>query len=231
MVSRFSAPRYCIVSKWLTTSLPSQVSDTIRIIEATMMARGIGVELPWLISIGKLLRFLPVNSIQDMFRPSDILYEYASKYLQSVKASETSSNIFSNIAAEGEKGEKLEMEDVQLEAAGLIVAATDTTSVTLTYLTWAVLSRPELQSALESEVAELAEDYGDKDLEKLPLLNAVIEETLRLYTAAPGGMPRQVPNISGGATLGEWFVAAGTSVVTQAYTYHRNSELFPRPDE
>ncbi|KAM0717277.1 hypothetical protein Q7P37_007129 [Cladosporium fusiforme] len=206
------------------------VSDTMRIITRSMIARGVGVELPWIVSLGKALRtVLPIQSIQEMFRPTDILYELASNYLQSVKASSTSSNIFSNIAAEGEKGEKLEMEDVQLESSGMIVAATDTTAVTLTYLTWAVLSLPELQKALEFEVAALPEEYGDTDLEKLPLLNAVIAETLRLYGAAPTGMPRAVP--PGGAHLNDHFVPAGTTVVTQAYTYHRDPKLFPEPNE
>lgn len=202
----------------------------MRIITLSMMARGIGVELPWLVSLGKALRHvLPIQSMQEMFRPTDILYDLAGDYLQSVKASSTPTNIFSNIAAESEKGEKLAMEDMQLEASGLIVAATDTTSVTLTYLVWAVLSVPALQAVLEGEVADLPQDYGDEDLERLPLLNAVIEETLRLYGAAPGGLPRAVP--PGGVRLGDSFVPAGTTVVTQAYTYHRDLELWHRPDE
>ena len=73
------------------------------------------------------------------------------------------------------------------------------------------------------------EDYGDTDLEKLPLLNAVIEETLRLYGAAPAGLPRAVP--PGGVTIDEQFIPAGTTVTTQAYTFHRDPALFPRPLE
>jgi cytochrome P450 len=118
---------------------------------------------------------------------------------------------------------------VHLEASGLIIAGTDTTSVTLTYLVWAVLSQPTLQAELEHEVAALTSDYGDTDLEKLPLLNAVIEETLRLYGAAPAGLPRSVP--PGGVTIDGQVIPAGTTVTTQAYTYHRDPELFPRPLE
>lgn len=190
---------------------------------------GIGVELPMVNIIGSVLQCIPIKALQDMFRPNDVLYEYGNKYLDSVKASETSSNIFSNIAAEAEKGDKLSMEDVHLEASGLIIAGTDTTAVTLTYLVWAVLSRPTLQQDLEQEVAELPDDYGDADMENLPLLNAVIEETLRLYGAAPAGLPRAVP--PGGITIGGQYIPAGTTVVTQAYTYHRDPNLFPNPLE
>jgi cytochrome P450 len=201
----------------------------MRTITTRMVVRGIGVELPIITTLGKVLKFVPIPVIQDIFRPNDVLYDHATKYLDSIKASETSSNIFSNIAAEAELGETLSMQDVHLEAAGLIIAGTDTTSVTLTYLVWAVLSQPKLQAELEDEVAALRDDYGDADLEKLPLLNAVIEETLRLYGAAPSGLPRSVP--PGGVTIDGQIIPAGTTVTTQAYTYHRDPKLFPRPLE
>jgi len=191
--------------------------------------RGIGVEFPIITVLGKVLRFVPHKTIQLIFRPNDVLQEHGRRYLDSIKASETSSNIFSNIAAEGETGEKLSMDDVHREASGLIVAGTDTTSTTLTYLVWAVLSQPKLQQELEAEVATLDENYGDVDLDKLFLLNAVIEESLRLYSAAPSGLPRSVP--PGGVTIDEQFIPAGTTVTTQAYTFHRDPNLFPRPLE
>lgn len=191
--------------------------------------RGIGVEFPIITLLGKVLRFVPIRTIQTIFRPNDVLQEHGRRYLDSIKASETSSNIFSNIAVEAEAGEKLSMDDVHREASGLIVAGTDTTSTTLTYLVWAVLSQPKLQQELEAEVATLNEDYGDTDIDKLPLLNAVIEEALRLYSAAPSGLPRSVP--PGGVTIDEQFVPAGTTVTTQAYSFHRDPALFPRPLE
>lgn len=145
------------------------------------------------------------------------------------KAQGEGTNIFANIIREAEKGEHLEDFDVQLEASALIVAGSDTTAITLTYLTWAVLSRPALRDELEQEVALLPEDFGDGDIEDLPLLNAVVEETLRLYGAAPGGLPRMVP--PAGTTLGGYFFPPGTTVTTQSYTFHRVPRLFPNPFE
>lgn len=201
----------------------------MRVISTRFVVRGVGVEFPIITTLGKVLKYVPITAIQDIFCPNDVLHEHGRKYLQSIKASETSSNIFSNIAAEAEQGEKLCIDDVHLEASGLIVAGTDTTAVTLTYLVWAVLSQPVLQRELEEEVATLDHDYGDTDLEKLPLLNAVIEESLRLYGAAPAGLPRSVP--PGGVTINEQVIPAGTTVTTQAYSYHRDPNLFPRPLE
>jgi cytochrome P450 len=162
-------------------------------ITTRITVRGVGVELPIITTLGKVLKFVPIPTLQDIFRPNDVLFDHGRKYLDSIKASETSSNIFSNIAAEAELGDKLSMKDVHLEASGLIIAGTDTTSVTLTYLVWAVLSQPTL------------------------------------YGAAPAGLPRSVP--PGGVTIDGQVIPAGTTVTTQAYTYHRDPELFPRPLE
>lgn len=117
--------------------------------------------------------------------------------------------------------------DVQLEAQGLLVAGSDTTAVTLTYLVWAVICHPQWQHALEEEVAGLAPDFTDAELETLPVLNGVIEETLRLYGAAPGCLPRMVP--PNGAHLKGHFLPEGTVVSTQSYTLHRDANVFPDP--
>jgi cytochrome P450 len=101
--------------------------------------------------------------------------------------------------------------------------------VTLTYLVWAVLKRPQLQAALEEEVAALSPELLPEELQRAPLLNSIIDEALRLYGAAPGLLPRTVPE--GGATLEGHFVPAGTTVTTQAYTLHRDPEIFPNPLE
>jgi len=81
-----------------------------------------------------------------------------------------------------------------------------------------------LRRELENEVRGLKPDFADADLEALALLNAVIEETLRLYGAAPASLPRQTP--ASGATLCGYFVPGGTTVDTQAYTIHRDASLF-----
>ena len=84
--------------------------------------------------------------------------------------------LFAHIMREADKGEKLDDLDLKLEASGLIVAGSDTTAITLTYLVWAILSRPDLTRMLQQEVGVLPDDYTDGHLEELPLLNAIIEE-------------------------------------------------------
>jgi cytochrome P450 len=190
------------------------------------MMSGIQVELPFL----RFCTYLPIPSIRRLFRANDYLDEYGTRAIANAKGQEGhTNNIFSTILAESEKeNSALSAFDVNKEAGNFIVAGSDTTAITLTYLIWAVLKQPTLQRALESEVHKLKPDFTDTDIEALPLLNAVIEETLRLYGAAPASLPRTTP--LGGATHSGYFIPGGTTISTQAYTIHRNNSLFPNPD-
>lgn len=140
-------------------------------------------------------------------------------------------NVFSNLISENQD-ENGTISDVvaACEAQGLIIAGSGTTAVTLTYLVWAVLkAKSQLRSSLETEVDILPEDFCDADLEELPILNAVIWETLRLYGAAPGGLPRIVP--PGGATLSGYRLPGGVHVCTQAFSIHRDPAIFVDPEK
>ncbi|KAK5053854.1 hypothetical protein LTR84_001816 [Exophiala bonariae] len=198
--------------------------EYIRILEIALMGGGIGAELPLVRAIGKHLPFEPFKTL---FGGNKYIMEKAQTAVNNAYAADGEKNLFAHIIHEAGKGEQLDEIDVKLEAGALIVAGSDTTAVTLTYLVWCVLSSPELSASLCAELKGLPVDYSDRDLEDLPVLSAVIEETLRLYGAAPGGIPRQKPN--GPEYLGGYLIPAGTTVTTQAYSLHRNARIFPDP--
>ncbi|KAK8080041.1 Cytochrome P450 monooxygenase azaI [Apiospora hydei] len=125
----------------------------------------------------------------------------------------------------GEEG--LEFDEVVANSQSYIVAGSDTTSNTLTYLIWSVLKHHEVRRKLMDELDTLPDSFEDSDLKKLPYLNAVIEETLRLYSSVPAGLPRAVPP-EGIEFCGHW-IPGGTTVSAQAYTMHRNPVIYPNP--
>lgn len=90
-----------------------------------------------------------------------------------------------------------------------------------------MLKQEELQRRLEDEISQLGDDFDDKTLDDCPVLNAVIQETLRLYPAVPSSLPRTVPEE--GATLSAHYIPAGTVVYSPAYTLHRDPEIFHEP--
>ncbi|TEA04262.1 Cytochrome P450 monooxygenase cypX [Colletotrichum sidae] len=172
----------------------------VKALESVFIMGTLRAEIPVLYHLAKLLPFEPVKTIMNSQQIVDM---YAVKAAANLRRNGHSANLFGNMLAECEAAEKsdLSADQIQAEAGNLIVAGSDTTSVTLTYLVWAVLRRPELRARLENELDGVDASFDDSTLEQLPLLNAVIEETLRLYGAAPGNLPRSVP--PHGATLAD----------------------------
>ncbi|OHF03112.1 cytochrome P450 [Colletotrichum orchidophilum] len=188
-------------------------------------------ELPWIYAISQ---YIPLKSLQRLLNAGKSIRAYGGRAVENLKKHrDNKANLFANALAECDAGEKANLteEDIEIEASSLIFAGSDTTSSTLTYLIWAVLKKPDLQARLEAEVAVVDEVnlFNDAFLEKLPLLNAVVDETLRLYGSIPSNLPRVVP--SRGATFGDYHVPGGFEVETQAYTLHRNADVFPNPSE
>ncbi|KAJ5729232.1 uncharacterized protein N7483_003740 [Penicillium malachiteum] len=203
-------------------------NEYIRILEAYTQGSGIMMEVPF---AKWILPYIPLRSFREMFSGDEILLQHGRESVAySRKHSESCRNIFSGLVYESEKDDvSLSDTDVAMEASSLIIAGSDTTAITLTYLIWAVLSRPELRSDLETELATLGENWNESRLEALPLLNAIITETLRLYGAAPGLLPRTVPE--GGVSFSGYYIPAGMIVGTQSWTVHRDPLLFPDPEK
>jgi cytochrome P450 len=89
-------------------------------------------------------------------------------------------NVFAGfLIVDGENEGGFSIDTVGVEATGSIGAGSGITAVSLTYLVWAVLSNLHVQQRLESEVATLAVDFAEAEVEALPYLNTVIEESLR----------------------------------------------------
>lgn len=159
-----------------------------------------------------------------------MVYEHgaiALKYMQGDDGSTL--NVFGQMLEASDKSEKtlLTGSDVREEAKNFIIAGSDTTAVTLTYLVWAVLKDSNLQNMLEEEVARFSDELDLAELEAAPVLNSVINETFRLYSAAPSSLPRVVP--SQGMNVGGYHIPGGVEVSTQAYTTHRDPAVWSDP--
>ncbi len=123
----------------------------------------------------------------------------------------------------------LPFNEIRDEAQNYTAAGSDTVAVTLTFLTWSVCRNPKIQSQLVQELSMLPPDFGELHLRNLPFLNQIINEALRLYPAAPGLLPRLVPE--GGFDLGGHWVEAGIEVCAQSFSLHRDPIHFPSPYE
>ncbi|KAF4948553.1 hypothetical protein FGADI_9548 [Fusarium gaditjirri] len=195
-------------------------------IQSALLVSGIRAELSWIYPV---LQRLPFQGLKKLLNADNVVFEHGSiavRNMQSAGDGLSKANLFSQMLAESDSQEKtsLSTTSVQQEASNLIVAGSDTTAVTLTYLIWAVLKQPQLQAGLEHEISKLTDELTFEELKSAPLLNSVIEETLRLYGAAPGALPRVVPGK--GLDVCGHYIPPGTIVSTQAFTLHRNDEIF-----
>ncbi|KAF5468354.1 hypothetical protein F2P56_012512 [Juglans regia] len=111
----------------------------------------------------------------------------------------------------------------------LILAGTDTTSVTLTWALSLLLNNREalakVQQELELQVGK-ERQVKDSDMKNLVYLQAVIKETMRLYPAAQLTLPHESTE---DCTLAGYHVPAGTRLLVNLAKIHRDPLVWPDP--
>ncbi|OLN92253.1 putative sterigmatocystin biosynthesis P450 monooxygenase STCB-like protein 1 [Colletotrichum chlorophyti] len=184
--------------------------------------------------LSRLAKYLPIPVFKDaralQQRTVDYAQQSLDRYAERVKGTsfESHPTLFSSLYSAGEE-KKLTPIQMRDNAQVYIVGGTDTTATTLVYLIWSVCKNPQIRSRLLKELGTLPDDYTyDSQLKDLTYLNWIIQETLRLYSALPAGLPRLVP--AGGEKLAGYYVPGGLTVTTQAYSLHRDEKAFPDPD-
>jgi len=108
-----------------------------------------------------------------------------------------------------------------------LIAGHETTSQALTWTLYLVALFPEWQERVRQEVRNVAGTgaIGREELVKLPLLDAVFQEAMRLYPPAPVLMRRTTAPV----TLGGMELGAGTTIVIPVYVVHRHRRLWRDP--
>ncbi|WP_158894240.1 cytochrome P450 [Amycolatopsis anabasis] len=126
-----------------------------------------------------------------------------------------------------EDGERLSDQEVRDQVVTLIVAGYETTSATLGWAVYAMLSTPGVWDTARREVREVlgGRRPAPEDLKRLTYLGSVVQETLRLYPAVTvvGRKVDQDFEYRGRR------IRAGASVVISPYVTHRLPELWPDP--
>jgi hypothetical protein len=143
-------------------------------------------------------------------------------------------------AKEGVKTPAATLRLVASELLDNIEAARVGIGITVTYAMYRLSQRPNLQAKLRDELKDLTVLLGYPFRSSLPnsvlrqidgiaLLDAIVMETLRLHTTAPGPQYRAVPE--GGVAIDGYFIPAGVSISTSPYCLHQDPGAFPEPDE
>ncbi|MET7770404.1 cytochrome P450 [Nocardia sp. NPDC005366] len=157
-----------------------------------------------------------------------VLEEYFRAQLPAKRAG-AGTDLFSVLChATSEDGETFTDADIVNHMIFALMAAHDTTAVTISMLTYLLGKNPHWQERLRAESLALGKDSLEyDDLDRLPSLDLAFKETLRMY--APAGMlMRQA--LEDTEILGH-YIPAGTDILIGAYPSMRLERWWPRPDE
>ena len=131
-------------------------------------------------------------------------------------------------ASDPETGNKLTDRDMVDMLLTLVAAGHETSANTLAWACLCLASQQEMQNRLRKEVREVVGERAidAQDLPKLRLIEAFLQETMRLFPAVPI-IARQ--NIKPESIGGERF-APGSILFIPPYVIHRHHLLWDRPE-
>jgi cytochrome P450 len=118
---------------------------------------------------------------------------------------------------------------VRDECMTAFLAGHETTAATLTWWAWCMAANPAAQAAARAEVDAVLQDRVPTaaDLPALDYLGRTLQETLRLYPAAPVLISRRSVRP---ITLGGWHLPARTIFAVPLHLMHHDPRWFPEPD-
>ncbi|RDX76642.1 Cytochrome P450 81E8, partial [Mucuna pruriens] len=108
----------------------------------------------------------------------------------------------------------------------MLLAGTDTSAVTLEWAMSNLLNHPEILNKAKNELdTHIGQNrlVDEPDILKLPYLQSIVYETLRLHPSAPLLLPHLS---SEDCTIGEYNVPQNTIVLVNAWTIHRDPKLW-----
>ena len=159
-------------------------------------------------------------------RGRKVLEEFFYANIDAKRARETP-DLFSVLChAESEEGHRFTDEDVVNHMIFVLMAAHDTSTITMTQMAYQMAKAPEWQERTHAQSMELNPELGYDDLGKLDVLDAVMKESLRLCPPVPA-QPRMA--IKDTEVQG-YFIPEGTIVSVSQLTNHRDPEFYTNPD-
>ncbi|ACK73512.1 cytochrome P450 [Gloeothece citriformis PCC 7424] len=132
------------------------------------------------------------------------------------------------LSARDENGEPMTLLELRDELMTLLVAGHETTASALTWAFYWVHSLPEVQDKLRFELSNLGDNPDLSEISRLPYLNAVCLETLRIYPVAVMAFARILKSEM--ELLGYKF-RANTALGPCIYLLHRREDLYPEADK
>jgi cytochrome P450 len=215
---------------------------------------------PQIISLARLIPDSVIRWLDPRLKTFDKFQRLARQHIIDAKlekeekpnaAVESYNSIFRHILASDLPESDLSVERLSREAQVLLGAGTVSSARTMDFLTFYILNNEVYRERLQNELAPLMHGYPDKmpswaELEKLPFMQALLKETLRLSYGVMHRLPRVSPDQP--VRYGDWLIPPGASssivvwwglytdhlqipVGMSAYMMHSDPSVYDEPFE
>lgn len=174
------------------------------------------------------------GQVGGYFRDVKTWKEFAVKMIEGCRSRGTRTPFLKNAldGADAALGRPLTDSELAEESMGGMFGGSGTTASTFTFLLWGTLKNRKAAERLREEVRTAFKERRAVPMAaecvKLPYLQAVINETLRVYPTIIATLPRTAVRDT---TVDGVFIPKGTTAGTQNFTIHRNPKAFPKPEE
>ncbi|WOC11586.1 cytochrome P450 [Gordonia sp. MP11Mi] len=159
-------------------------------------------------------------------RGRKILEEFFYKHIAAKRATATP-DLFSVLChAESDDGHTFTDEDVVNHMIFVLMAAHDTSTITMTQMAFHMAKHPEWQQRAREQAFEFGESLTYDDLGSMDVIDVVMRESLRMCPPVPA-QPRMA--IKDTQVQG-FFIPKGTMVVVPQMSNHRDPEIYAHPN-
>lgn len=132
------------------------------------------------------------------------------------------------MTAHDSEGQPLSNIELRDELITLLFAGHETTASALAWALYWILYLPEIRTNLLAEIEALHPEVDPMMIARLPYLNAVCQETLRLYPIAISAFPRVVKQPM---EVAGYALEPGTVIMPSIYLAHHRAAVYPEPKQ
>jgi unspecific monooxygenase len=132
------------------------------------------------------------------------------------------------MAVRDEQGQPMTDVELRDELMTLLLAGHETTATSLARALYWIHHLPHVREKLLLELDTLGDNPDPNTILRLPYLNAVCQETLRIYPVAVGALNRVVKSP---LQIGGYQFEPGTLLIPSIYLTHHREDLYPEPKQ
>ena len=130
------------------------------------------------------------------------------------------------ITSSDENGESMSEREIRDAVVTLIFAGFETVAAALSWMLYWVHYVPSVRVKLSNELSDYGNTLDPIEVSRLPYLNAVCNETLRINPPAVSTFARTVKQP---IEIGGYYLEAGTGIDVSIYLAHRRESVYPEP--